>query len=162
MRDLSAFADASFDLVWHAFSISFIPDVEPVFREVARVLRPAGLYRMECANPFSVAVDERNWDGKGYPLSLPYVDGEIEFADPDWEIWHADGTRQRVPGPREFRHTLSTLVNGLARHGFVITGLWEERGTDPNAAPGTWEHFKRIAPPWLTFWTRYRPDVLGG
>jgi 2-polyprenyl-3-methyl-5-hydroxy-6-metoxy-1,4-benzoquinol methylase len=40
MRDLSAFAEASFDIVWHAYSINFVPSVQPVFAEVARVLRP--------------------------------------------------------------------------------------------------------------------------
>lgn len=114
---------------------------------------------MDCSNPFVMGIDEREWDGKGYPLWRPYGDGEMEFADPDWDVWDAEGKHTRVRGPREFRHTLSTLVNGMTRHGFVILNLWEERGTDPGAAPGTWEHYKRVAPPWLYFWARYQPDV---
>src|SRR5512141_832689 len=72
MRDLSMFADDSIDLVWHAHSINFIPDAGTVFKEAARVLRPGGYYRMSCSNPFVMAIDERDWDGKGYPLSRPY------------------------------------------------------------------------------------------
>ena len=76
MRDLSVFADRSFDIVYHAFSISFVPDVRPVFSEVARVLRPDGLYRTHWSNPFVVGIDEREWDGRAYPLNRPYRDGE--------------------------------------------------------------------------------------
>jgi hypothetical protein len=65
-----------------------------------------------------------------------------------------------VKGPREFRHTLGALVNGLVENGFIILGLWEETGADPDAPPGTWDHFKLVAPPGFTMWSRYRPDVL--
>ena len=155
MRDLSPFSDDTFDIVYHAHSINFIPDVEPVFREVARVLKPGGLYRVSCMNPFVHGLDERYWDGKGYPLWRPYVDGaEVIDADPDWDVWQTDGTVKRVAGPHEFRHTLSGMVNGLVRHGFNILGLWEAPRGDANAQPGTWQHYIAIAPPWLTFWTR--------
>ena len=43
MRDLSAFADGSFDLVFNPVSNVFSPDLAPVWRECFRVLRPAGL-----------------------------------------------------------------------------------------------------------------------
>src|SRR5437879_3824494 len=44
MRDLSCFQEAAFDIVWHPYSINFIPDVQVVFRQVARILRRDGLY----------------------------------------------------------------------------------------------------------------------
>ena len=58
MRDLSRFAANSFDLVWHAYSINFLPDPRPVLAEVARVLRPGGQYRVQWQNPFLAGVDE--------------------------------------------------------------------------------------------------------
>jgi len=160
MRDLSAFASDTFDVVWHAHSINFVPDARQVFAEVARVLRPEGLYRVHLTNPFVMGLDERDWDGNGYPLNRPYADGEVRFEDPHWDVWQVDGSVTRVVGPREFRHTLSTLINGLVEHGFVILGAWEDTSADPGADPGTWEHFRRIAPPWITFWARYRPDAF--
>lgn len=42
MRDLSRFFDNSFDIVWHAHSLNFIPEVHQVFSEVTRVLRKGG------------------------------------------------------------------------------------------------------------------------
>jgi SAM-dependent methyltransferase len=160
MRDLSRFPDRSFDVVWHAHSITFIPDVRTVFAEVARVLRPGGIYHISCNNPYSAGVDERDWNGGGYPLKERYVDGELHFADDRWEIGYDDGTSVHVQGPREFRHTMSTLLNGMAERGFVLLSFWEDTGSDPDAKPGTWEHLKSIAPPFIGFWACLRPDVL--
>jgi SAM-dependent methyltransferase len=161
IRDLSPFADDSFDIVWHAHSLNFVPDTRPVFDEVSRVIRLAGLYRLECTNPFIHGVLDAKWDGHGYPLHSPYVDGaEVVTEDPYWDFEDAEGARQRVKGPREFRHALGTIVNGLVGRGFVLLGIWEHLHGDPQAEPGTWRHFEAIAPPWLTFWATYRPDFL--
>jgi len=158
MCDLSAFAGDSFDLVWHAFSITFVPDVEPVLAEIDRVLRPGGLYRIEWANPFVSPMEETDWTGDAYPLRHFYEDAELVLEDTRWDVWDEDGTVAKVEGPREFRHTMSTMVNTLVRHHMVILGLWEERG-DCNAEPGSWEHMMAIAPPWLTIWAQYLPDL---
>jgi len=156
MRDLSCFADDSFDIVWHAHSLNFAPDPRPVFDQVARVLRIGGSYRLQCTNPFVHSLLEANWDGQGYPLSDPYVDGaQVVAGDPHWDFEDADGTPRRVRGPWEFRHTLGTIVNGLIERGFVIRGIWEHLHGDPDEKPGTWRHFEAIAPPWLTFWATY-------
>jgi SAM-dependent methyltransferase len=161
MRDLSPFASDSFDVVWHAHSINFVPSVEPVFDEVARVLRPGGFYHVSCHNPFVHAVDDRHWDGKGYPLTRPYIDGEeIIYENSEWDVWQPDGTIVRVRGPHEYRHTLATMINGLARRSFIILGLWEDTGSNPNAEPGTWDHYMAVAAPYFSVWTRYRPDVF--
>ncbi|MBZ0298064.1 MAG: class I SAM-dependent methyltransferase [Anaerolineae bacterium] len=157
MRDLSRFADQSFDMVWHAFSINFIPDPLRVFDEVARVLRPGGLYRLEWNNPFTHGLDERDAEQGGYTLRQPYRDGEVTFSNTKWDFDDAEGKIVEVEGPREFRHTLSTVLNGLIARRLQPLGLWEELSGDPEAEPGTWEHFKLLAPPWLTVWCQ-----LGG
>lgn len=161
MRDLSCFGADAFDLVWQAHSINFVPDARKVFEEVARVLRPRGLYRVACHNPFVAGIDERDWNGEAYPLKSPYVDGaEVMCADTRWEVWDEEGNCQMVEGPKEFRHTLGTLVNGLIESGFQILGLWEDTNADAGAAPGTWEHFKLIVPPIFEIWSKYQ-DVKG-
>ena len=35
---------------------------------------------------------------------------------------------------------------------------WEDLEGDASAPPGTWDHFKRIAPS-FSLWAAYRPDV---
>ena len=157
MRDLSQFGADAFDVVWHAFSINFVPDSGQVFDQVTRVLRAGGLYRMQWHNPFMIDLSNYQEAVQGYVLRRPYADGEIQFEEAQWEFETEDGTVQRVEGPREFNHTLSTVISGLIGRGFVIMGLWEELTRDPQAAPGTWEHVKAVAPPWLTVWTRYQP-----
>ncbi len=152
MRDLSRFDENSFDQVWNAWSINFVPDTAPVFDEVRRVLRPGGLYHLNWSNPFSGAIDETDWTGKGYLLKRPYADSEWTWDDMHWDIHDPDGTVRRVPGPREFSHTLSTVINGLIQRGFILKGLWEQGMGDPNAAPGTWEHLKSVAPHGLALW----------
>jgi ubiquinone/menaquinone biosynthesis C-methylase UbiE len=175
MRDLSRFADDSFDLVYHAYSLGFVPDAAVVFGEVARVLRPGGIYHFNCANPFVVGLTQDDWNGEGYTLKHPYVAGAaISYADQPWVYertrpnMHTDNhpdkyTVREISGPREYRHTLSALVNGLAANGFVIVHLSDAASfdPDPDAEPGTWSHFVSIAPPWLAFWARYRPELLG-
>ena len=157
MRDLSVFPDASFDVVWHGHSINFVPDARAVFRQVARVLRPGGVYHLSCANPYFINVEPDEWNEHGYRLWDSYGDGELQIADPYWTFVAPDGADRRVRGPREFRHTLETLVNGMIELGFSIVKLREVGDYDPNAdlQPGTWEHFKSIAPPYLTFWATY-------
>lgn len=157
MRDLSAFSDDAFDLVWHAHALAFIPDPRPVFDEVARVLRPGGRYRLYCTNPFTHGLWQQTWSGEGYPLGLPYVDGaELPDRIRDWGVVRPDGSKVRVDGPRQWRHALSTLVNELVARGFCIDGVWESLTGDADAEAGTWDHYKAIAPPWLTFWTTLR------
>jgi SAM-dependent methyltransferase len=159
MRDLSRFTGGRFDVVWHAYSINFVPEALPVLREVTRVLAPGGFYRIEFANPFVFEVDERSWTGEGYLLRRPYVDG-AEMVDTTWDVWAEDGSTIRIEGPREFRHAMSTMVNGMVAQGLVILGLWEAESPHPAAAPGTWDHYMTVAPPFLTVWTALRSDVL--
>jgi ubiquinone/menaquinone biosynthesis C-methylase UbiE len=157
MRDLSALPANAFDIVWQPYSINFIPEARQVFRQVARVIRRGGVYRFNCANPFVSGLTEKDWNGEGYPLKHPYRDGS-ELTYPD-SAWVYEKTDEKVPQPREYRHRLSTLINGLIEQGFVIDHVSDSTdfSSDPNAAPGTWEHFTAIAPPWLTVWATYCP-----
>ena len=159
MRDLSPLPTQGFDIVWQPYSLNFVPDPHLVFREVARVLQRDGLYHFNCANPFVSGLTEQDWNGEGYLLKHPYREGaEITYPDPPW-VYESSEPMLR---PREYRHTLSTLINGLIAEGFVIRHVSDHTDfhPDPQAEPGTWDHFTAIAPPWLTFWASYRPDVF--
>lgn len=151
MRDLSVLAERSFDVVIQPYSLNFVPEARLVFQQVVRVLRPGGIYQFNCANPFSCGITERDWNGQGYTLHLPYVDGAaLTYADQAW----VHSAAAPIPPPREYRHTLSTLINGLFEAGFTLQHLSDSADfyPDPNAEPGTWGHFTAVAPPWLQFW----------
>ena len=164
MRDLSTFADAAFDVVWHPYSINFVPEIGMVFGEVARVLCDRGLYHLHFANPFFSGLTAQDWDGHGYAVKLPYVDGaEITYQDQDWVYSRDESAGETIPAPREYRHTLSTVINGLVERGFVIRHLSDTLDMlhDAPAEPGTWDHLVAFAPPWLAVWACYCPDVMG-
>jgi SAM-dependent methyltransferase len=163
MRDLSSFADDSFDLVWQAYSLNFIPDPPKVFHEVSRVLRLDGLYRLEYFNPFTQLVDPEEWNGESYPLKHPYF-GPAELTEmfPHWTLYKDDGTPRQIKSPREFRHPLSSLLNNLIKQGFILLHMQEATPDNPNPEPGSWDHYMTVAPPYLTFWTTYRPYAFKG
>ncbi|HEX5417917.1 MAG TPA: class I SAM-dependent methyltransferase, partial [Chloroflexota bacterium] len=155
MRDLARFADKSFAVVWQGYSLNFVPDARVVFAEVERVLRPGGTYRFTCANPFAAGLTERDWDGRGYALRRPYVEGaEISYPDQEWVYRHSETADAPIAPPKEYRHGLGTLVNGLIAHNLALRHLSEHVDTnpDPNALPGTWDHFVSVMPPWFSFW----------
>lgn len=154
MRDLSVFGDNGFDIVWQPYSVNFVPSVESVYREVARVLKPGGIYYMQFANPFVHSVDDEAWDGQAYPLNRPYLDGEDTTQYfPHWDVSQPDGTSLKIDSPHEFRHTMSTVLNTMAKNGFVFLHFQEYIRKDENPEPGSWPHFTQVAPPWFdSFW----------
>ncbi|MFN2140695.1 MAG: methyltransferase domain-containing protein [Candidatus Promineifilaceae bacterium] len=162
MRDLSRFDDDAFDFVWQPYSINFVPDYRPVLDGVARVLRPGGCYRLDIANPFAGSIWEDSWHEKGYALNTIYKDGSEHIADdPHWDVTAADGSLQHIIGPREFQHALGPLLTYLADLGFVLKGMWERPDDgDPDAQPGTWEHFISVMPPWL--WMLFSYEAQSG
>ncbi len=156
MRNLTAFPDIDFDIVWQVYSINFVPTVEPVFREVHRVLKPNGIYFLQFANPFAIGIDEDKWDGNAYALNCPYREGEdLSIKFPDWDVVLPDRPTTKCASPHEYRHTLGMVFNSMVSNGFNLLGLWEWIITDERAQPGSWEHYTQVIPPYLsTFWRR--------
>ena len=162
MRDLSSFEEKVFDIVYQPYSLGFVPDARTVFHQVARVVRINGLYQVTCANPFFVGLSENSWNGTGYTLKHPYINGaEVTYEDQQW-VYDRNRANAPIPSPREYRHTLSALVSGLVELGFVIIHVadYVDIYPDTKAEPGTWEHFVSVAPPWLTFLASYRPGTI--
>jgi SAM-dependent methyltransferase len=121
MADLRAFADASFDLVVNPCSTCFVPDVRPVWREVARVLRPGGALLAGHVNPVLFAVDAARMAAGELVLRhhIPYSDLTSISAE----------ERERLVGPGkplEFGHSLRDLLGGQLDAGLVLTGLLED------------------------------------
>jgi SAM-dependent methyltransferase len=159
VRDLSALADASFDVVWHAHSLTFVPDLNPVYDGVSRVLRLGGIYHVSAWNPLAYGADAR-WTGEGYLLQ-GYIEGAESVSNEGfWDFVDGDGQTRQVAGPREFQHTLTALVNGLIQRGFVLLDLHEEPVGSTSATPGSWDHFCSVVPPWISIWAVKRPELL--
>jgi 2-polyprenyl-3-methyl-5-hydroxy-6-metoxy-1,4-benzoquinol methylase len=157
MRDLSLLRSAAYDIVYQPHSLGFVPDARVVFAQVARVLRPGGIYFFAIANPFYAGLSESDWNGEGYVLKLPYVDGaKIVTQDWDWVYPDTMVLEARAEPCREYRQTLSKLLNGLIELGFSLLHISDtmDLSADLSAEPGTWDHRNAIAPAWLAIWGR--------
>lgn len=163
MRDLSSLAPASFDVVCQGFSLGFVPEARVVFEQVARVIRPGGVYTFANANPFFTGLAAQDWNGEGYTIKLPYTDGAlVTLPDADW-VWKFSKPEnlpmnEEIRYTREYRQTLSKVLNTLIDMGFILLRIMEHGGLGDNSEPGgSWSHFMSVAPPWLEYWLRYEP-----
>lgn len=121
MRDLSVFADASFDLVFHPVSNLFCPELGPVWRECFRVLRPGGSLLAGFMNPDLYIFDMEAQEQRAELVvrhQLPYSD-----------LTHlSQEEREGLVGPDaplEYSHTLAEQIGGQLAAGFVLTAFAE-------------------------------------
>lgn len=162
MRDLSALAPASFDLVYQPFSIGYVPDVQIVFAQVTRVLRPGGLYFVVNDNPFFCGMSATDWNGEGYLLKAPYEDEALYISpDPEWVYARSARPLPEVREARLYRHTMANMLNSLLGLGFALLHVSDSKHIHPDATaePGTWDHFMAYAPAYLGYWLRYQPTT---
>ncbi len=120
MRSLDGFADNTFDLVVNPCSLNFCPEVNPVWQEVARVLRPGGVLVTGFLNPINYLFD---------PVALERGRFVVANQIPCTVVYGEPGD----PVPVEFAHELGDLLGGQLRAGLVLTNLFEDRwgGHDP-------------------------------
>ena len=119
MRDLSAFADESFDFIFHPVSNVFINEIRPVWREAYRVLRPGGTMLAGFMNPILYIFDyEKAEQGiMEVKFKLPYSDADHpEIA----EKLIAEGDAL------EHSHTLTEQLGGQMDAGFHLIGMYED------------------------------------
>ena len=140
MEDLSMLPDARFDIVHQPVSTCYVPDVEKVYREIARVLRDGGIYISQHKQPASLQVTHRSPQGQ-YVVGLEYYrEGPLPTTEDD---------SYREPGAVEFLHRWEQLVGGLCRAGFVIEDLSEPFRADRSSPIGHSGHRGRFLPPYL-------------
>lgn len=108
------FADASFDLVVNPVSLCYVREVEPIWREVARVLRPGGTLLTGLDTGLNYVVDD---DERTIVRGLPYD----PIAQPD--LLSDDEIEEYGV---QFSHTLDDLLGGLLHTGFAIDDLYED------------------------------------
>jgi len=119
MRDLSAFADAGFDMVFNPVSNVFCPELAPVWRECFRVLRPGGLLMSGFMNPDIFIFDLAALDEREEFV----VRHRIPFSTLD--LREDERSRAYGDGPIEYSHTLTEQIGGQLAAGFLLTHLAE-------------------------------------
>lgn len=131
MRDLSALATESFDLIFHPVSNCFVDSILPVWREAYRVLRHGGALLAGFSNPVLYLFDQEEIQKEGvYKVAhhLPYADVEALSEETRTRLFGADC-------PLEWSHTLSDQIGGQLTAGFLLAGFYEDiQPDDPFSA----------------------------
>lgn len=117
MKDLSAFESGSFDLVFNPCSVCFVDDVKPVWREVARVLKPGGALLTGIIHPWFFLFDSQSMDEGRLE-----VKNRLPYRDQDSPEMMARLGEQAV----EFSHSFDDLLGGQMSAGLVLTDLFED------------------------------------
>lgn len=123
MRDLSRLDSESFDIV-HATGVCYVPDIRQVYSEIARVLRPGGMLRIDARQP---AVFELASADGGYRIAIPYC----------------ETVNRRKDGAIEYRHYMDDVFSGLSDNGLSLLRVEDtgrHRKPPSDARPGSWRH----------------------
>lgn len=141
MTNLGELGAEVFDIVMQPVSTCYVPDLDAVYREVARVIVPGGIYIVQHKQPVSLqAATSLNGEGY-YAVTEPYYrEGPLPPVV---------GSKHREEGTQEFLHTMESLVGGLCRSGFTIDDLREPRHGQLDAAPGSFPDRSRFIPPYV-------------
>jgi hypothetical protein len=148
--DLSPLGGARFDLVYQPISACYIPDAAGMYRQVASVIDPSGLYFVKHWSPIQLQLAlDRPWDGAAYRLDRPAFTNEPLI----WrsvETW--SGERASCV---HHAHPLDVLIGGICDAGFQIVGFRQPDAGDVTAEPGSDAHMAAYLPPFL--WVAARP-----
>jgi SAM-dependent methyltransferase len=129
MEDLSAFEDASQDVVFSACAIGYVPDWGAVCREVRRVLRPGGTFVFSTSHPvFQVVANRELWHDETYPRSY-FARGPVRWEwDEGSDVWFT-----------EYKRTVADLLNPLAECGLMLERIVEPEAREPDVPDPFWD-----------------------
>lgn len=159
------FAEASFDFATSFMALMDMPDQHLAFREVARVLRPAGFFQFSILHPCFVPPYRRNLrDADGQPRAVEvarYFDGTDGEVESWWFGSVPADERERVAPFRvpRFHRTLSAWVNFIVGAGLVIEKFGEPRADIETAKAVPEVADTRIAPIFLHVRARKQASI---
>ncbi|ELX8380436.1 class I SAM-dependent methyltransferase [Providencia vermicola] len=128
MRDLHLFTDNSFDLIFHPISNLYIPDVNPVWQECQRVLKPQGRLLSSFFNPV-VFIGDRDPQLHEQQLIKPIY--KLPFSEIEVLTEEQISLKQRNEEAFVFGHSLTDLIGGQINAGFHIAGFLEDWQPNP-------------------------------
>ncbi len=121
MRDLSAFKEESFDLIFNPCSILFVDELQKVWEESYRVLKTGGILMTGLINPILFQLEK-----KGEFFSIIY---KQPFSDlnslPKERLKELLDNKDAL----SYGHSLEDQIGGILKAGFVLTDLFEDSWT---------------------------------
>lgn len=141
MDEMSALETSEFDIVIHPVSTCYVPDVRPVYLEVARVLRGGGIYVSQHKQPASLQTSIKPIAGHYQIESDCYSRHPLPKSEPS-NLVREDGTL-------EFVHRWELLLGSMCRAGLVIEDISEPYHAKPGAPQGSFGHRSQYVPPYV-------------
>ncbi len=138
-----------FDVAFSAFgAIPFVADLDAVFAEVVRVLRPGGRWVFSVTHPI-------RWAFPDVPGPLGLTADRSYFDRRPYVERDEDGTASYV----EHHRTLGDTVGALVRAGLVITGLTEPQWPQGHDTVwGGWSPARGRVIPGTAIWSCVKPS----
>ena len=118
MKDLSIFADQSFDIVFNPCSVVFAENLKPIWQECFRVLKPNGIQMTGLTNPIIYQLDQDN-----DPFQLIYTQPYSDLNSlPKEKLDELIKNQEAL----EFGHSLTEQIGEQLSAGFLITDFYED------------------------------------
>ncbi len=152
MDDLRMLSDATFDIVHQPVSTCYIPDLCPMYAEIARVLRDNGTYISQHKQPVSLQISHRN-ERHQFVIGVEYFHKGPLPKQID--------TSYRESGTTEYLHRLEDLIGGLCRSNMVLEDLREPLRADYKANVTHFGYRGRFIPPYVRMKARRTPRKKG-
>ena len=146
MDNLTGLADRCFDAVIHPVSTCYVRRTQPVFAEVARLLRSGGLYISQHKTPQNMQATMSVGADGHYGFRHPYY---TEHPVPYPSETNSAAQRLREPGAIEYLHRWEEIVGGICRAGFVIEDLVEPVHAKPHTTSGEFAHRAQFVAPYV-------------
>lgn len=133
IQDLKPIKGKSQDIVFSAFALQYVPNLDKCFKEVRRVLKRNGRFIFSLDHPMYRTID---------PLTLKVKQSYFDtgktmfiFSDPTKKFFC-------------YNHTIGEIHNSLVKTGFIVEKLVE---------PDSRKHYSYD--PWYNLWD-YKPELL--
>lgn len=140
MDDLPMLGESQFDIVHQPVSTCYVPQLLPVFQEVARVLKPTGHYISQHKSPVSLQISHRT-NKNEYVIGLDYYhEGPLPAVE---------DTSYREAGAIEYLHRYEEILGSMCQAGLVIEAFSEPKRANTEAKPGDYRHRGNFIAPYL-------------
>jgi SAM-dependent methyltransferase len=141
MDQLGMLRDGEFDLVIHPVSTCYLPSLDRLFPEIARVTRSGGLYISQHKQPINLQASLDTYLGQ-YVIQHPYV-------DPQPVPRAREPSKLREPNTNEFAHSWTAILGGMCRAGFHISDVTEPEHAQLDSPAGSFGHRCAYVPPYI-------------
>ncbi|KAL9623748.1 MAG: hypothetical protein Q9160_001978 [Pyrenula sp. 1 TL-2023] len=108
---------STYDLVWSSVTLHLLPDLQSLFIQISRCLKPGGRFIFSVEHPIRTAPSSPDWrqdnDGVYWPLN--------HYADEGLRVTKWLG----IEGVNKYHRTVETYMSLLLKNQLVLTGFRE-------------------------------------